>query len=442
MTKQNKIKHAWAFYDWANSVYSLVVTTAVFPIFYGALFTQRGVSEIDFMGFQVKNTALISFASAFGFLIISFISPLLSGVADVFGYKRLFMKIFCYTGALACVGLYWFSLDNVYWGLLFYVVALVGFWGSLVFYNSFLPDIAPPEEQNSLSAKGYALGYVGSVILLVICLALIMSPQTFFIHAESDGLAAMKAMKISFVAVGLWWIGFSQYTYAYLPKGAPKVSTKTKGHLFRGFQELKTVYASLKGQKMLKGFLLSFFIYSMGLQTVMLVAVYFGEQEIAWEDDAQQKLGLIVSILLIQLIAIPGAFMAAKISNKIGNIKTLMALNLLWMFICFYAFYISAPFEFYVTGACVGLVMGGIQSLSRSTYSKLLDGQSDTASFFSFYDVSEKIGIVIGMVLYGSLHQITGSARVSVLFLGVFFFAGFFLLKKLNNYEKKTHHYL
>jgi UMF1 family MFS transporter len=420
-----KLLNAWAFYDWANSVYSLVIASAIFPIFYNQLIPEG--EQLDVFGSQMKGTALISFVTAFAFLIVAFISPLLSGIADYAGNKKSFLKLFCYIGALSCIGLYWFDRENLYLSLVFYLFGLIGFWGSLVFYNSYLPDIAYPNQQDAVSAKGYSLGYVGSVLLLVFNLAMIMKPELFGI--TGDG-AAIKAMRISFVTVGIWWIVFSQYSYYYLPK-ATKNNKITGDVMLNGFRELRKVWGQLSENLTLKRYLGAFFVYSMAVQTVMLVATYFGAEEIEWGDDGAKRQGLIVSILLIQLVAVVGAVITSKLSAKYGNIKTLIGINAVWAVICVCAYFVTLPLHFYITAAFVGLVMGGIQSLSRSTYSKMLPETTDTASFFSFYDVTEKIGIVIGMLLYGAIDQAFGSMRYSVVFLTLFFIVGIFLLTRV-----------
>ncbi|WP_289040818.1 MFS transporter [uncultured Zobellia sp.] len=426
-----KLLNAWAFYDWANSVYNLVISSAVFPIFYGALTLVKDKEgnvlddTVRFLGVDFNNDTLISYVTAAAFLVVSFLSPFLSGIADYVGNKKIFMKFFCYLGALSCIGLYWFSMDYLWFGLLCYFTALIGFWSSLVFYNSYLPDIAFPEQQDAISAKGYSLGYIGSVVLLIICLAMILKFDSFGFEYESI------PTRLSFVLTGLWWIGFSQYTYYHLPKGNKK-ETFTKDILFNGFKELKLIWSKIKTNVPLKRYLGAFFVYSMAVQTIMLIATYFGIEELDW-GATDSTTGLIVSILLIQIVAVLGAFVTSRCSARFGNINVLIVLNLIWIFICIFAYTITTPMEFYITAGAVGLVMGGIQSLSRSTYSKLLPEDAvDTTSYFSFYDVSEKIGIVIGMLSYGYITQITGSIRYSIIFLGLFFLIGMFLLTRVN----------
>ncbi|GGW62007.1 UMF1 family MFS transporter [Winogradskyella epiphytica] len=429
-----KLLNAWAFYDWANSVYTLTIASSIFPIFYSALFISQTEKTVAAFGIVFKSTALITYVTAFTFLVVACMSPLLSGIADYIGNKKNFMKFFCYVGGLGCIGLYWFNLESIHISLLFYFMGLIGYWGSLVFYNSYLPDIAFPEQQDRVSAKGFSLGYLGSVLLLVVNLAMVMYPDTFYIKENIDEsgkvieTAAQVGMRYSFVMVGLWWILFSQYTFAILPKGTSQGKEVTKDVVFNGIRELKQVWIQLKQNLRLKRYLLAFFVFSMAVQTIMLVAVYFGEEEINWGGDDAKTFGLITSILVIQLVAIIGALLTSRSSEKFGNIKTLIVINFFWMALCFYAYFMESPFQFYVAAGLVGLVMGGVQSLARSTYSKFLPETEDTTSYFSFYDVAEKIGIVIGMVIFATIDQVTGSMRNAILFLVIFFIMGIVLL--------------
>jgi MFS transporter, UMF1 family len=423
----SKVMNAWAFYDWANSVYSLVISSSIFPLYFGFLFTKEN-PNIEVFGTSIKATSLVFFTTAFAFLTVAVLSPILSGIADYLGNKKRFMQFFCYLGAASCIGLYWFTKENIVFGMCCFYFGLVGFWGSLVFYNSYLSDIAYTEQHDKLSAKGFSLGYIGSVVLLVICLYLIIG--------KTD-LEAIHAMKLSFVFTGIWWIAFSQYTFYYLPKGNKNKHPLTFSVVLNGYEELKKVQKLFFKDAVLKRFLIAFFIYSMAVQTVMLVATYFGEQEINWGTADEKRQGLIVSILMIQLVAVLGAILTSKLALKFGNIKTLIGINSVWIFICIGAFFVTEPVQFYLVAGIVGLVMGGIQSLSRSTFSKLMPETNDTTSFFSFYDVAEKIGIVIGMLLYGSINQITGSMRNAILFLVLFFVIGVILLFRTLKIENK-----
>lgn len=441
-----KLINAWAFYDWANSVYTLTIASSIFPIFYSTLFKDKD-ELVSAFGFEMKQTVLISIITAFTFLVVAISSPILSGISDYVGNKKNFMKFFCYMGGIGCFGLYCFDLDYIHTSLLFYFMGLLGYWGSLVFYNSYLPDIAFEEQQDAASAKGFSLGYIGSVLLLLLNLGMVMFPEVFgfdtsiskeitnsgnevaIIEATetAKNMASLAAMKISFIMVGLWWIGFSQYTFYVLPKGVSSGHKVTKEVIFNGFRELKGVWLELKGNLRLKRYLNAFFVFSMAVQTIMLMAVYFGEKEIKWGSDSEKTTGLIICILVIQLVAIVGAILTSRASSKYGNIKTLIAVNGIWMLVCVYAYFMVTSFQFYIAAGIVGLVMGGVQSLGRSTYSKFLPETEDTTSYFSFYDVAEKIGIVIGMLIFALVDQIS-SMRYAILFLFIFFLVGIILL--------------
>ena len=417
-----KLLNAWAFYDWANSVYSLVIASAIFPIFYDAIFELKGIETLEVFGVAWKSSSLIFGTTAVAFSIVAFISPLLSGVADFLGNKKFFLKFFCYLGASSTIGLYYFNIDHIFIGLTLYLFALIGFWGSLVFYNSYLPDIAYVEQQDKISAKGFSLGYIGSVILLLVCLGLILS--------QDGNEAQVEMMQFSFVLTGIWWIVFSQYTYRYLPKGNKSDGSLTKDVFYQGFRELKAIWKQMQQLGRLKSYLVAFFIYSMGVQTVMLAAAYFGAEELDW-GATDKTLGLIVSILLIQLVAVVGATLTSMLSARVGNLKALVIINSIWIVICAWAFFVYTPLQFYITAGFVGLVMGGIQALSRSTYAKFLPETEDTTSYFSFYDVSEKIGIVFGMLMFLAMQELTGSMRYSIVFLILFFGIGVFLLLRV-----------
>ena len=434
-----RLLNAWAFYDWANSVYSLVIASAIFPIYYGALFRMADIEKVIVFGGEIARAPLISYITSVAFVCIAIVTPLISGVADYMGNKKVFMKFFCYLGGLSCMGLYWFSLENIYLGLVFYFLGLVGFWISFAINNSYLPDIAFPEQQDAISAKGYSMGYIGSVLLLLFNLAMVMKPDIFGISDSPGNPAEMKAMRYSFVSVGVWWILFSQYTFWHLPRGYRKEGERSH-IILNGFRELKKVWKQLGEETRLKRYLLAFFVYIMAVQTIMLIAAFFGEEEITWSSDSERTTGLIVSIMLIQLVAIFGATMTARASKRFGNINTLIVINLMWILICIYAYFLNTPMQFYVAAACVGMVMGGIQSLSRSTYSKFLPETTDTTSFFSFYDVAEKIGIIIGTFLYGAVTQFTGSMRNATIFLGAFFLMGVFLLLRVTKKPRQEIH--
>ncbi len=423
-----KLIGAWALYDWANSVYSLVISSAIFPIYYSQyVFSQT--NSVEILNLDINKDTLISSVSAISFLLIAFLSPLLSGIADFIGNKKIFMKFFVYMGSLSCIGLYWFELETIEISLLFYTLGLIGFWGSLVYYNSYLTDITYPNQTNKVSAKGYTMGYVGSVILLLINLIMINFYETFGFESE------IAAMKSSFAIVGIWWLSFSQYSFYHLPTGNRGVKVP-KNIIWNGFKELKGVYKFIRTSKRFTRFLLAFFIFSFSLQTVLYIASYFGVSEIEWASSSEQTSGLIISILLIQIVAIGGAYFFTKMAQKYGNILVLTFAIFLWGAVCLYAYFIKTPIQFYMIAGLVGLLMGGTQPVARATYSLFIPDTKDTTSFFSFYDVTEKIGIVFGMIFYAAAAQITGSVRFSVIIFMFFFFMGALLLTRVPRIDK------
>tara|TARA_B110001452_G_scaffold50335_1_gene38464 strand:+ start:1166 stop:2458 length:1293 start_codon:yes stop_codon:yes gene_type:complete len=429
MIKSNKkIQKAWTFYDWANSVYPLVISSAIFPVFYEGYVDEK----VIFFGFEFINTALITILSSCYFLLLVLILPVLSGIADSTGNKRAFMQFFCYLGSFCCVLLSFFDKNHLEISMLLFVMAGIGFWSSLVFYNAFLPEIAEKKDHDSLSARGFSMGYFGSVILLLLCLFLIFSSQ------ESERAFYTR---LCFALTGLWWFCFSQITFKNLPKGE-KIRIKDKSTYQKGIIELNKVRLYIMKTKRLKRFIYSFFVYSMAVQTIMLVAVYFGTKEVNWGEGSNAKMGLIIGVLLIQLIAIPGAILLSKISKFKGNLFALKLVVFIWILLCLSALLVYEPIHFYLISGFVGLVMGGIQSLSRSTYSKYIpSGTKDTSSFFSFYDISEKLGIVIGMFSYGFIEQVTGSMRNSIVALVVFFIVGLLLLFQVPKEEISIENY-
>ena len=446
-TAPKKVLNAWAMYDWANSVYALVITSTIFPAYYEAITKQRvdenNTAYVTFWGREFVNTSLYNYALAIAFLIVALISPLLSSIADYRGNKKSFMNFFLTMGSLACLSLFFLNttdgkissgVSNLGLGLFSVILACVGYWGSIVYYNSFLPEIAAPEDRDRLSAKGFSYGYVGSVVLQVICFVLVFFPGIVG-GSDAEGSTTTIQFRTGFLLVAIWWWGFGQFSLSRLPKSEPAGDPTKKHLLSNGYKELRKVWGQLTSLPVLKRFLFSFFFYNMGVQTIMLVAALFGKGELDIPST-----NLIIAILLVQLIAVPGAFVISKLSGSLGNLRTLMLCVLLWVGICIYGYTIPRGdiTQFYIISSIIGFVMGGTQSLSRSTYSKLMPVTKDTASFFSFYDVTEKISLVFGLFLFGFLTEITGSQRVSVLALMTLFIIGLFLLLYTRSTQKKA----
>lgn len=446
MEKGNKkIIKGWVFYDWANSVYNLVISSAIFPIFFEKITTAAYKARVGklptdsvrtedvtsfFFGAELSSSVLYSYVLSASFLVVSILSPILSGIADYSGKKKFFMKMFCYIGAISCCGLFFFDPSNMELSMIPFFLASIGFWSSLVFYNSFLPEIAEPKDQDRISARGFSMGYFGSMILLILCL---IWTQVFAGDA-----------RYCFVLVGIWWVGFSQITYRVLPSNVYNRKTE-KGIVWKGLAELKLVFQQFKEIKELKRYITAFFFFNTGVQTVMLMATLYASREIFKIPEELQSTmtvdeitaheagatgGLIIAILLIQILGAAGAFLISRLSERIGNLKALTIVVIFWIPLCVFAYFIpvGGHLQFYFLASGVGVVMGGAQSLSRSTYAKLLPDTQDHASYFSFYDVTEKIGIVFGTFFFGFMEFLMGDIRASILSIIFFFVVGLLLL--------------
>lgn len=416
---KNKIKRqqfAWAFYDWANSVYSLVITTAIFPIYFGAVLKDNTNVQLFGINFSDKDI-LYSYSISFSFVLVVIISPILSAIADNIGNKKMFLKIFCWIGALGSASLFLFKDEQTLWiGIFGSIIASVGFWGSLVFYNAYLPEIATKDEQDKLSAKGFIYGYLGSAILLILCLAMIMGIDE-------------SLTRYSFLSVAIWWIGFAQITFNNLPDSYTLPSNKNNKSIWKNaHKELFKVGKELFSITRLKYFLLSFFLLSIGIQTIIYMSSRFGDKELNLDSSK-----LIITILLIQFVAILGSWFFSVLSGKIGNKKALQTGLTIWMIICVGAFMMNkenpyVEYQFYVLGALLGLVLGGVQSLTRSTYSKILPKTNENTIYFSFYDIVEKIALILGSFIFAQVLYLTGSMQYSALVLGIFFLLSIIML--------------
>ena len=424
-----KVINGWCMFDWANSVYSLVITTAIFPLYYNSVTSSESTDIVLFFGFEMVNTVLYSYALSFSFLAVAAMLPLLSGIADYSGKKLSFMKGFTYLGSASCIALFFFEGSNIEYGIMCSVLASIGFSGGLVFYNSYLPEIASEDKLDRTSAKGYSFGYAGSIILLVVNLLMIQKPEWF--GMTSGTLPA----RISFLMVGIWWFGFSQLSFRVLPKSAAK-KEDSYNYLIHGYQEIRKVWNSLEKLPNLKKYLLAFFLFNTGVQTVMYLATLFGDKELQLESSE-----LIMTILIIQFVAIGGSYGFARLSERIGNKGSLTTMLLIWVVVCVFAYFVSNATEFFALAFVVGSVMGGIQSLARATYSKLIPQNTiDSTSYFSFYNITYNLSIVVGTFSYGLIEYLTGSMRNSSLALGVFFIAGIIVLRKvsLKSHAKST----
>lgn len=422
-----RLIRSWSMYDWANSAYNLVINSTIFPVYYTAITKNPETNDtVSFFGIEVINTALSNFALSIAYLLMALGLPFISAYSDAAGKRKFFMKLFTYIGAIACMGLFFFKINTLEWGIFCYAIAAMGYIGGVAFNNSYLPIIASPDQQDRVSAQGFAYGYVGCVTLQIICFVFIFKPEWFGI---SD---ASFPARFSFLLVGLWWLLFAQIPFRFLPRNRPTVGSERLPFFTKVKKEFSSVLGQIKQIEAIKTFLPAYFFYSMGIQTLLIVAAAFGEKVL---NLGASK--LIASILLIQIVAIGGAYIMSVAAKRFGNIKVLLVVVFFWILICCASFYMTTEYQFYGMAFAVGLLMGGIQSLSRSTYSKLIPEHiEDTTSFFSFYDVSEKVAIVIGLFSFGIIEQITQNIRYSALFLSVYFIIGFLLLFRVLKFNK------
>lgn len=405
--------NAWAMFDWANSAFALVITVAIFPAYFeGVVF-----ETVRILGIEMESSALFSWLITLAYLLIAAVSPFLSGIADAGGKRLWFLKIFTTIGAISCTLLFFFTgMETLWLGSLFFVLGLIGFAGGLVFYNSFLPIISTPDKFDTYSAKGFALGFAGSVLLLIVNLIMVMKPDWFGLPDASWG------SRVSFVTVGVWWFLFARIPFRRLPQDK-KVSGNLREMGRAGYKEIKSVWQKVKGMTQLKRFLFSFFCYSTGVQTILFLASLFADKELGFGGQ-----DLIILILILQIVAIAGAYLFSWLSGLYGNRVSLLIILFIWLIICAVGYVVASKPHFYLLGGAVGLVMGGTQSLSRSTYAKLIPDPNESTSYYSFYDVLEKVAIVVGTLAFGLVNQLTGSMRYSILVLGIFFVLGIVLL--------------
>ncbi|MCD6659278.1 MAG: MFS transporter [Lentimicrobium sp.] len=426
-----KIINGWVMYDWANSVYQLTIASAIFPIYYNQV-TRSGPDNftVSFFGLEVINTVLYSWTIAAAYLLVAMFSPMLSSLADYTGRRKTFMQVFTWIGALSCGMLFFFDSSNIELGVIAFGLGTLGYGGSIVFYNSFLPVICNPEDQDRISARGYSLGYLGGVVLLLFNLLMIMKPGLFGITDP------FLPARISFLTVFIWWIGFSQITFRRLPRYTFRKRRKDKetNIFFEGYRELDKVFKQVKTSKRLSFYLIGFFFVMMGLLTTMFMAATYGEKEIGLKEDV-----LIPIVLVIQLVGMLGAWMFSRLSARYGNLQALLVSVIMWIFICIGAYNITNTIHFTLAALFIGIVMGGTQALSRSTYSKMLpESTTDHTSYFSFYDVMEKLATVAGTFSFGIIEAITGSMRFSVLAIAVFFILGTIFLLLTLKVEKNS----
>jgi MFS transporter, UMF1 family len=421
LMNDKRTMNGWAFFDCANSSYSLVISSAVFPAYFAA----TAPDNIPFLGMNIPSSAILAYAVTIAYLVIAVSSPILSGIADFGGKRKLFMTAFTVLGAVACMAMFW-MVGREHWQIGFwgYVVATIGYAGGVVFNNSYLPIIATEDRFDWLSARAFTFGYIGSVFLLLINLVMILN------YKELGFADVSIPTRIAFLMVGVWWLSFAQIPRLRLPPDSKKPLTMAA--VSSGWAEFKGVFEVVKRNQNLKNYLLSYFFFDAGVQCVLFMATIFAAKVLNFETPE-----LIQIVLILQVVAALGAWVFAKVSAVKGNLWSIAVMLVVWIGICVAAYLVANKMQFYILGAVLGAVMGGIQSLSRSTYSKLIPADTeDVTSFFSFYDVTDKVAVVVGTFAFGFIDQLTGDIRNSTLALALFFIAGLILIKNVKMPQK------
>jgi UMF1 family MFS transporter len=406
----------WCMYDWANSAFATTILAAVLPIYFVSIVPEGGV-DISILGFTFHAfaTPLWSFSITIAMVIVALSAPVLGAIADYSRAKRQFLIFYTYLGAVFTALLVTVGYGDYLRASLFFIIALIGFAGGMVFYNAFLPEIAPEGEREYVSGKGFAFGYLGGGILLLLNLLMIEKHGWFGIPDAAWGA------RLSFLTVGVWWGLFAIPTFRFVRDRKDKVAAKVR-YIRHGFKTLADTFRKMRRFTELVKFLISFLIYNDGVQTVIVMAAIFGREELGFEAST-----LIGCLLMVQIIGFPAALFMGRLAQWIGEKRTIYLCLIVYCIIVIYGFFMSQPWEFWVLGFLVGLVQGGSQAISRSLYSSLLP-VGHSAEFFGFFAIANRFASIFGPLIFGLVAVLTGSIRNSILAIIVFFIVGFLIL--------------
>jgi UMF1 family MFS transporter len=402
-------------YDWANSAFATTILAAVLPIYFVSIVPKGGVNITVFgLSFHTFATPLWSYGITIAMVIVAISAPILGAIADSSRSKRQFLIWFTYLGAFFTALLVTIGYGDYLRALLFFIIANIGFAAGNVFYDAFLPEIAPEGERDYVSGKGFAYGYLGGGLLLVINLLMIQHPGWFGIPDAAWGA------RLSFLTVGIWWGVFAIPTFLYVRDQGQ--GRKHPHYIRRGFNTIATTMQKMRRFKDLLKFLVSFLIYNDGIQTVIVMAAIFGKEELGFSVFT-----LIGCLLMVQVIGFPSSLFMGRLAQRIGEKQTIYICLAVYCGIVIYGYFITTPMEFWVLGALVGLVQGGSQAISRSLYSSLLP-LGHEAEFFGFFAIANRFASIFGPLVFGVVANVTGSVRNSILALITFFIVGFIIL--------------
>ncbi|HEY68764.1 MAG: MFS transporter [Chloroflexi bacterium] len=416
-----KIVNAWCMYDWANSAFATTIMAAVLPTFYSAV--AGATLAPDPEKAAVLASAYWGYTNTIAMLLVALAAPILGAIADHSGARKRFLGGFAGLGILFTALMVLVGTGDWLMASAFYILGRIGFAGANIFYDALLPHIAHPDEIDQVSTKGYALGYLGGGLLLVINLAWIMKPEWF-------GLPnAELASRLSFFSVAIWWAVFSIPLFRRVPE-PPSVQERgeSANPVKAGFQRLRRTFHEIRRYRELFKFLIAFWLYNDGIGTIITMAVIFGKEIGIGTTD------LIGAILAVQFIGIPFSFAFGWLARRLGAKRSIMLALGVYTIIAIGGYFMQSGLHFWILAFLVATVQGGSQALSRSLFGRMAP-RAKTAEFFGFYDVSSKFAGIVGPALFGVVGQLAGSSRLSIISLIIFFIVGGGLLLWVNERE-------
>ena len=416
MKENKRAVWSWAFYDWGNSAYSTTVMAGFFPLFFKEYWADPHNPN--------QSTFYLGMANSIASIVVASLAPLLGSIADQGSAKKKFLTFFAFLGVIMTGGLWMVSQGNWQMAVLFYVMATIGFASGNVFYDSLLPDLASEERVDVVSSLGFGLGYLGGGLLFLVNVFMYLKPEIFGI---SDGATAIK---LSFLSVAVWWAVFTIPLILFVPEPKNYDSVKIKNAIQMGWIQLIQTFKEIRNMKVVGTFLLAYFFYIDGVDTIIKMAVDYG-MSLNFSGES-----LIIALLIVQFVAFPAALVYGRLGSKIGAKTAIMIGIIAYSFITFLGYFITKAWHFYVLAILIGLFQGGIQALSRSLYTRIIPAEK-SAEFFGFYNMLGKFAAIIGPALMGTISLVTGSARLGILSILLLFILGAFLLNKVDLDEGK-----
>ncbi len=423
----------WAMYDWANSAFSTTIGTVFLGPYVASLARTAaetaGTANVSFLGIPVAPDSFLPYCISFSVGMQVLFLPILGAIADYSHLRKTMMRIFATLGAVATI-LMFFVTGGLWWlGGVLFIAANLAFGAALVFYNAYLPDIASEDERDRVSSYGWAMGYMGGGILLALNLA-------FFTFAEDLGVPGDLAVRINLASAGIWWIGFSFLTWGRLrPRHAARQLPAGDTYISIGFKQLRKTFSEVKHFPETLKFLIAYFLYNDGIQTVIAVASTFAAAPLIQGGLELKQSTLIAVILMIQFVAFFGALFWGKLAGWIGAKQSVVVSLVIWSGVVIYAYGglkgPTATAQFFILGIFIALVMGGSQAISRSLFAQMIPNGKE-AEFFSFYEISERGTSWIGPLVFGLANQMFGNLRIAILSLIFFFVMGLILLPFVN----------